>query len=66
MSPRVSMALALLAAAGLTNAVTCLASPHQSAIAVLVWHGATLLVLCILAAGLGRSILPWRAEAIDV
>lgn len=58
LSPRLSMALSLLAAAGLTNVVTCLSSPHQSAIAVLVWHGATLLALCVLAAGIGRSVLP--------
>jgi hypothetical protein len=60
LSPRFSAALCLLAAAGLTNVVTCLASPHQSAIAVLVWHGTTLLALCALAAGIGRSVLPWR------
>ena len=60
LSPRFSMALSLLAAAGLTNVVTCLASPHQSAIAVLVWHGATLLALCVFAAGIGRFVLPSR------
>ena len=55
LNPRFSMALSLLAAAGVTNVVTCLASPHQSALAVLVWHGATLLVLSVLAARRGRG-----------
>jgi hypothetical protein len=32
LNPAVSATLSLLAAAGMTNAVTCLASPHQSAI----------------------------------
>jgi hypothetical protein len=59
-NPRLSAALGLLAAAGLTNVVTCLASPHRSAIAVLVWHGATLLLLCVLAAAIGRAVLSWK------
>ena len=59
LNPRVSVALSLLAAAGMTNAVTCLASPHQSAIAVLAWHGSTLLVLSLLAVWMGRAVLPW-------
>ena len=61
LAPRLTMMLSVLAAAGLTNVVTCLASPHTSRIAVLVWHGATLIALCVLAAGIGRSVLPWRA-----
>jgi hypothetical protein len=59
LNPGVSAALSLLAAAGMTNAVTCLASPHQSAIAVLAWHGSTLLVLSVIAARMGRGVLRW-------
>jgi hypothetical protein len=59
LSPRLSAALSLLAAAGVTNVLTCLSHPHQSAIAVLVWHGATVLALCVVAAAIGRSVLPW-------
>ena len=59
LNPTVTAALSLLAAAGMTNAVTCLSSPHQSTIAVLAWHGSTLLVLSVLAARRGRAILSW-------
>jgi hypothetical protein len=61
LNPGISTALAVLAATGLTNVVTCLASPHQSAIGVLAWHGTTLLTVCLFAAAVGRSVLPWRA-----
>lgn len=61
---RLSMALALLAAASWTNVAACIASPHQSAIAVLVWHGATLLALCAFAAAIGPAALPWRATTV--
>ena len=59
LNPSVTAALSLLAAAGMTNAATCLSSPHQSAIAVLAWHGSTLLVLSVLAARRGRAVLSW-------
>lgn len=59
LNPRVTAALGLLAAAGMTNAATCLSSPHQSAIAVLAWHGSTLLALSVLAARRGRALLTW-------
>ena len=65
LNPRVSVALSLLAAAGMTNAVTCLASPHQSAIAMLAWHGSTLLVLSVLAARMGRAVLPWSLHGTE-
>jgi hypothetical protein len=61
LSPGISTALGVLAATGLANVVTCLASPHQSAIAVLAWHGTTLLVVCLFAAAIGRSVLSWKA-----
>jgi hypothetical protein len=57
LNPRISAALTVIAAAGMMNAVTCLASPHQSAIAVLAWHGSTVLVLSGLAARMGRGVL---------
>jgi hypothetical protein len=60
LTPRLTMALGLLGAASLSNVLTCIASPHQSAIAVLVWHGTTLAVLCMLAATVGRAVLPSR------
>jgi hypothetical protein len=62
LTPRLTMALTALAAAGLTNVVTCLASPHTSVIAVLGWHGATLIALSVLAAGMGRFVLPWTVS----
>ena len=62
LSPRLTMALSGLAAAGLTNVVTCLASPHTSGMAILAWHGTTLVAVCALAASFGRSLLPWTVS----
>jgi hypothetical protein len=62
LTPGLTMALGVLAAAGLTNVVTCLASPHTSGIAVLAWHGTTLVALCALAAWIGQFVLPWRVS----
>jgi hypothetical protein len=63
LKPGLSAALCVLAAAAMTNAVACVTSPHQSAMAVLAWHGSTLLALSGLTAGFGRAILPWHDPA---
>jgi len=65
LTPRLTTGLGVLAAAMLASVVTCVAKPHPSSIAVLVWHGGTVLALVGLAAGVGRSMLPWRTTRPD-
>lgn len=60
LTPRLTTGLSVLAAAMLASVVTCVAAPHPSGIAVLLWHGGTVLALISLTAAAGRSILPWR------
>jgi hypothetical protein len=60
LTPRLTTALGALAAAGLANVVACVSHPHPSSIAVLVWHGSTVLALFCLGGAIGRSVLAWR------
>jgi hypothetical protein len=60
LTPRLTTALGVLAAAGLANVVACVSHPHPSSIAVLVWHGTTIVALFCLGGALGRSVLTWR------
>ena len=57
--PRTTMALAVLAAAGLANVGACVSHPHPSSAAILIWHGATVLSLVAASALLGRVVLSW-------
>jgi hypothetical protein len=60
LAPRLTMVLTVLAAAALANVVACVSEPHPSSIAVLVWHGSTVLALLWLAGGIARSVLTWK------
>jgi hypothetical protein len=60
LTPRVTTALAVLAAAGLANAGVCVSNPHPSSAVVLIWHGTTLLVLVAASSWAGRSLLSWH------
>jgi hypothetical protein len=59
LTPRVTTALAVLAAAALANVGVCVSHPHPSSAVVLIWHGATLLVLVATSSWAGRSLLSW-------
>jgi hypothetical protein len=59
LTPRVTTALAMLAAAGLANVGACVSHPHTSSAVVLIWHGATILALVAVSAWAGRSVLSW-------
>lgn len=65
LTPRLTMALSVLAATALANVVACVSEPHPSSIAVLVWHGSTVLALLWLATGIGPSVLTWRTALRD-
>jgi hypothetical protein len=63
LTPRLATALAVLASAGLANVVACVSHPHPSSIAVLVWHGSTIVVLFCFGGSVGRSVLTWRTAS---
>ena len=58
-APRATTALGALGVASLASLGMCVAQPHERDIIVLVWHGATIAVVTVLAAIAGRSILHW-------
>ena len=60
LAPRATTALGALAMASLASAAMCLAQPHERDVIVLVWHGATITAMSVLAAITGRSILNWQ------
>jgi len=60
LTPRVTTALAVLAAAGLANVGACVSHPHPSSAVVLIWHGATVLLLVAVSSWAGRSVLSWE------
>ena len=60
MTPRVTTALAVLAAAGLANVVACVSHPHATSAVVLIWHGATVLSLIVLSAWAGHFVFSWE------
>jgi hypothetical protein len=59
LTPRMTTALAVLAAAGLANVGACVSHPHTSSVVVLIWHGATILTLVAVSSWAGRSVLSW-------
>jgi hypothetical protein len=59
LTPRVTTALAVLAAATLANVGACLSHPHTSSAVILIWHGTTVLSLVAVSAWAGRSVLSW-------
>jgi hypothetical protein len=60
-TPRITAALAALAAAGLGNLGICVFHPHNSSLAVLVWHCGTVLILAAMAGLAGPQALRWPA-----
>jgi len=57
-TPRLTMVLAGLAALSMADIVACLARAHISGSVVLVWHGATFIVVAGVLALAGRRALP--------
>lgn len=60
LTPRLTAALGVLAAAALVNVSACVLHPHQSHAVTLVWHGSTILVAVVLAALGSRLVLTWE------
>lgn len=58
--PRISVALAALAVAGLGNAGLRLFHPGDASIMILVWHVGVAFALTLLAGLLGNAVLSWR------
>jgi len=58
-TPRLTAAIAALAAAGLGNVGICVFHAHASNFVVLIWHCGTILLLAGLAAVAGVHLLPW-------
>ena len=61
LTPRVSMALGGLAAAGLGNVGVCLSHRAFSGVLVAVWHVGAMVLLSVLAACVGRYFLNWSS-----
>lgn len=62
LTPRVTAWLAGVAAVSVANVEACLTRPHAFAATVLVWHGATAILVAALFAAAGRRWLPWPAR----
>jgi hypothetical protein len=60
LTPRLTAALGVLAAAALANVGACVSHPHSSSAVTLVWHGSTILALLALALGAGHLVLTWE------
>jgi hypothetical protein len=66
LAPGTIAAVGALGVASLASLGMCVAQPHERDIIVLVWHGATIAVVMVLAAISGRSILNWtRLSPVD-
>lgn len=62
LAPRLTMALGMLAAAAAANVGACVAQPHTSSWPLLVWHGATVLVLVSAGTLAGPRVLVWPRQ----
>lgn len=60
LQPRISVALAALAVAGLGNAAMRLFHPGDATVMILVWHVGVAFALTALAGVLGKAVLSWR------
>jgi hypothetical protein len=63
-SPRLTAALAALAAAGLGNVGICIFHPHSSNLVILLWHCGTVLLIAAMAGALGASLLRWPSDGV--
>jgi hypothetical protein len=61
LTPRLTVALGALAAAGLGNFCVRLGHPEDVTVMLLVWHVGGVLLLAALASAAGRSLLKWRS-----
>jgi hypothetical protein len=59
LSPRLTLALGVLAATGVANVGACLSQPHTSSWLLLIWHGAAIVVLVSAGALAGRRVFAW-------
>jgi hypothetical protein len=59
LSPRLTVALGVLAVTALANVSACVSHPHPSNAVTLIWHGSTILALLTLAASGGHLLLTW-------
>ena len=64
LTPQLTLALAGLSAAALANISACLVRIHDTSTTVLLWHGTTLLLVCVLAGVLGKAVLKWKPPAL--
>lgn len=62
LTPGSTAFLAGLAALSIANIQACLTRPHALASTILVWHGATIVVVCCVFAVLGRRWLRWPSS----
>jgi hypothetical protein len=60
LTPRRTIALAMLAGGGLANVGACVSHAHTISAVVLVWHGATVLTLVAAGAWAGRLVFSWN------
>ena len=63
LAPRLSLALAALAAAGLGNVALRFFHMQDAALMVLVWQGGSVALLALMAGLCGRRLLPWAPRA---
>jgi hypothetical protein len=63
LTPRTTGFLAGLAALSVANIEACLTRPHQFVSTVLLWHGATAVLLAFVSATAGHHWLRWRPRA---
>jgi hypothetical protein len=61
LTPRVTAALAALAAVGFGNAGICVFHPHASNLVVLLWHCGTVLLITAVVGVAGAHLLRWPA-----
>jgi hypothetical protein len=61
LTPRVTAALAALAAVGFGNAGICVFHPHASNLVVLLWHCGTVLLITAIVGVAGAHLLRWPA-----
>jgi hypothetical protein len=65
-TPRITAALAAVAAAGVGNAGTCMFHADGSSLMILLWHCGTIMVLAAAAALAGARLLRWPGASLAV
>ena len=62
LNPAITAAFAALAVGVLANVGACVSHPHPSHAVTLVWHGATIMTLVVLAAATGHAVFTWNTS----